>query len=84
MISFKHILVPTDFGPASERALDLALDFASSSKAKVTLLHSTWLPAIYHSAYAEGIAWPVDELELAAKNELHDTLPLCQKSCRVC
>jgi nucleotide-binding universal stress UspA family protein len=74
MITFKHILVPTDFGPASQRAVDVALDLAAKFDAKVTLFHSTWLPAFYHTAYAEGIAWPVDELETAATRELTETL----------
>ena len=41
MNAFKHILVPTDFGDASDRALDLALDLASKFESKVTLLHSS-------------------------------------------
>jgi nucleotide-binding universal stress UspA family protein len=44
MPAFKHILVPTDFGDASEHALAVALDLATKFEAKVTLLHTTWLP----------------------------------------
>lgn len=70
MTPFKHILVPTDFGDASQRALELALDLARSFESKVTLLHATALPPYYYSAYAEGLAWPTDELEGKAKEAL--------------
>lgn len=36
---FKHILVPTDFSPTSQRALDLALELALSYGSRLTLLH---------------------------------------------
>jgi len=67
---FKHILVPTDFGEPADRALDLALDLAPKFGSKVTLLHATWLPPYYYAAYAEGLAWPTDELEGQANKEL--------------
>jgi nucleotide-binding universal stress UspA family protein len=70
MDSFKHILVPSDFGDPSAIALERALDLASKLGSKVTLLHATRLPPYYYSAYAEGLAWPVDELEGRARNEL--------------
>ncbi len=70
MTAFKHLLVPTDFGDASERALDVAIEIATKFDATITLLHATWLPPYYYSAYAEGLAWPTDELEGAAGREL--------------
>jgi len=39
MSAFKHILVPTDFGKASERALEVALELAVQNGAELTLLH---------------------------------------------
>lgn len=70
MNAFQHILVPTDFGDASDRALELALDLASKFESKVTLLHATWLPPYYYSAYAEGLGWPTNELEGQANKAL--------------
>ena len=46
MKTFKHILVPTDFEPASKDALDLALTIARACDASVTLLH-VWEIPIY-------------------------------------
>ncbi len=72
MHSFKHILVPTDFEDASEHALAVALNLAAKFDAKVTLLHATQLPPYYYAAYAEGLAWPTDELEGQARTALDD------------
>jgi nucleotide-binding universal stress UspA family protein len=70
MNPYRHVLVATDFGPAAEAALDHALGIAKSFGAKITLLHCTWLPPYYYSAYAEGLAWPTAELEGKAKDAL--------------
>jgi universal stress protein A len=53
--SFSHILVPTDFSPASEAALAYATDVASRFSARVSLLHIVtdpkatgfWTPEVY-------------------------------------
>ena len=70
MPAFKHILVPTDFHESSERALAVALDLAVQFESEVMLLHAAWLPPYYYAAYAEGLAWPLDELEGQAKTAL--------------
>jgi universal stress protein A len=36
---FKHILVPTDLSPKSNRALEIALDMAPPADGKITLIH---------------------------------------------
>ena len=46
MKTFKHILVPTDFEPASRDALEHAVGIAKSFNARVTLLH-VWEVPIY-------------------------------------
>jgi nucleotide-binding universal stress UspA family protein len=46
MNTFKHIVVPTDFGPASARALELATTLAKAFDGKITLLH-VWEIPIY-------------------------------------
>src|SRR5262245_57620469 len=44
MLTFKKILVPVDFSPASRRALDLALGMAARFDASVELLHAVEYP----------------------------------------
>ena len=74
MAPFRHILVPIDFGEPSEQAVDLALTMALRFDARVTLLHVSWMPPYYYSAYAEGLAFPVDEMETRAKATLDEAV----------
>ena len=74
MTPFRHILVPVDFGEASEHAIDLALAIGGRFDALVTLLHVSWMPPYYYSAYSEGLAFPLEEMETKAKKLLDDTL----------
>jgi nucleotide-binding universal stress UspA family protein len=74
MTSFKSILVPTDFGEASGRAVDAAIALAEKFQSHVTLIHSTSLPASALSAYAEGLYWPTEEMISAAQKELDTTV----------
>jgi nucleotide-binding universal stress UspA family protein len=46
MKTFKHILVPTDFGKATAGALEIATSLAQGCDAKLTLLH-VWEVPIY-------------------------------------
>lgn len=62
MTSFKNILVPTDFSPAADRALDEALGLARAFGARVTLFHVYQLPP------------PVPDGELAYGSEVIDAL----------
>ena len=64
MPTFQHILVPTDFGEISDRALSRALDLAQDLGAKLTLVHvRTRMPRIhiggaasrFGSAYSCGL-----------------------------
>lgn len=64
---FRHILVPTDFGDASERAREIALELARRFDARVTLLHVWMVPS---PVYGEGLSWPTDELEAASQRAL--------------
>ncbi len=67
MKTFKHMLVPTDFSEASDRALTTALDLARAFEARVTLLHVWSLPSL---GYAEALSWPIEDLRNAAKAAL--------------
>jgi nucleotide-binding universal stress UspA family protein len=64
---FKNILVPTDYGPAAERAADFAAELAKQFHARLTLLHSWEVPL---PAYAESITLPLDEMEEGARKAL--------------
>jgi universal stress protein A len=74
MTGFKRILVPTDFSEPAERALAVALMLASQFDSKLTILHANWLPALAYAGYAEGVYWPTDDMEKAARKALDDTL----------
>jgi universal stress protein A len=58
---FTHILVPTDFNPASDAALAYAKELALKYEARLTLLHvvtdpvatGAWAPDVYVPASAE-------------------------------
>jgi nucleotide-binding universal stress UspA family protein len=44
MTDFKHVLVPTDFGESSEKALDVAVDLAKKYGSELTILHTYEVP----------------------------------------
>lgn len=73
MAPFRHILVPVDFGAASEQAIEIALTIGGRFDALVTLLHVSWMPPYYYSAYAEGLAFPVEEMETKGRAMLEKT-----------
>ena len=60
MANFKHILLATDFGEASEHALELALELAARFESQLTLIHIWEFPSY---EYLEGIPMPVDYAE---------------------
>lgn len=64
---FRKILVPTDFEDVSRHALDVALLVAQKLDASVTLFHAYRLPA---TPYVEGLAWPLQDFEAAARTML--------------
>jgi nucleotide-binding universal stress UspA family protein len=68
--TFKHILVPTDFGDCADHALDVAVALAKSLNAKLTLLHVCELPVSAYAMYAQGLYFPMDSLEAAAAKAL--------------
>ena len=70
MKQFANILVPIDFSECSSRAMDTALELARSLGSRVTLVHVIPTPASTALWYAEGLTWPADEIDTAAKREL--------------
>jgi nucleotide-binding universal stress UspA family protein len=67
MTAFKRILVPTDYGPAAQRAADVACELAEQFRSRLTLLHVWEVPL---PAYAEGITLPLEEMRAAAAESL--------------
>ena len=53
MTAFKNFLVPTDFGPSSDAALEVAIDLANKYGAKLTLVHTYEIPSFTY----EGMAY---------------------------
>jgi nucleotide-binding universal stress UspA family protein len=59
MIQFRHILVPTDFGASSERALEVAVDLANKYGSTMVLFHVYEVPALVYDGMTVS---PVDLL----------------------
>src|SRR5438105_4011477 len=79
MITFKHILIPVDFGEPSARAIDLGLALVEKFSATLTLVHVCEIP-VY--TYAGAGITPLDLLtpiEGAARKELDRTLAAVQQ-----
>ena len=64
MVAFRHILVPTDFGKYSQRALDVAVELSQKFDASLTLLHVYEIPTY---AYASMSFTPVELLSSVAE-----------------
>jgi nucleotide-binding universal stress UspA family protein len=78
MNTFKHILVPTDFGPASAEAVELAVTLAGKFGSEVTLLHVWEVPVYpYVDFVLDGAI--VDSVEKAALQRLGEALRDVQK-----
>ena len=67
MSALERLLVPTDFGEAAACALDLALTIAVKFGSTVILLHAYDLLV---PTYAEGLGWPILDVERLARKEL--------------
>ena len=76
-MTFKHILVPTDFEPASRQALDLALGIARAFDAQVTLLH-VWEIPIYPYMDFMLNSELISSVEDAANKRLADAILVLQ------
>jgi nucleotide-binding universal stress UspA family protein len=70
-----HILVPIDFSPYAEQALDYAIALAQKLQARVTLLHVIQSPLV---AGADMGVWPspafIDDLETAITSDMENYL----------
>jgi nucleotide-binding universal stress UspA family protein len=78
-MTFKHILVATDFGEPAERALDLAVELARTFDARLTLVHSWEAPSY---SYGGALYVPADfitPIEEAAHKHLAGALTELQR-----
>jgi nucleotide-binding universal stress UspA family protein len=70
-----HVLVPIDFSPYAEQALDYAIALAPKLQARVTLLHVIQAPLV---AGADMGVWPspafIEELETAITSDMEGYL----------
>jgi nucleotide-binding universal stress UspA family protein len=64
---FEHILVPFDFGKASERALDVAIDLAKAHGSRLTLLHVCEIPAYGYAGELSAMDLLTPIIEAAEK-----------------
>jgi len=76
MTAFRNILVPIDFGQASQAALDLAVSLATSAEAKLTLFHAYTIPM---PIYSEAAWAPADALERESRKALDEALAKTKK-----
>jgi nucleotide-binding universal stress UspA family protein len=75
MLQFKKILMPTDFGAASDRALEVAVDFANKYDAQLLLLHVYPLPTAIYGMYAMTV--PPSTLAADVEQAARVTLDQC-------
>lgn len=78
MTTFRHILVPTDFGDVAKHAADVACEIAQRFGSKVTLMHVWTIPI---PVYAEGVVVPVDLVMRAAEEALAEEVKRVQGKC---
>ena len=70
MSTFKHILVPTDFGDCAGHALDVAVNLATAIHADITLVHVCEPLSNPFAYYAQAFYFPVEDVTSAARAAL--------------
>jgi nucleotide-binding universal stress UspA family protein len=68
--AFQHILVPIDFGKASDHALTIAMQLGQVLQARLTLLHVVQTPLMTGPDMGIGIAQYFDDVQLQARQSL--------------
>ena len=78
-MTFKHILVASDFSVCSTRAVELAVDLVRQSGAQLTLVHTWEVPNLGYGAglYVPGDMWT--PIERAAQSQLEATTHVLQE-----
>jgi nucleotide-binding universal stress UspA family protein len=72
---FNRILVPTDFSPAAEAALDVAIELAQKLGATIVLMHAYGVPSYRYAGPEPGAAADyLGALEHAAREQLNRSI----------
>jgi nucleotide-binding universal stress UspA family protein len=71
---FKHVLVPTDFGPLSACALKFGIEMATRFDAKLTLLHAYEIPVFAYAGMDYAMGNLSTMVENTARGELENEL----------
>lgn len=66
----RRLLIPTDFSPGALQAIKYGIQFAQVLKSKVTLFHSTHIPAMASAEMA--MATTLNDEKMAAKTQLEE------------
>jgi nucleotide-binding universal stress UspA family protein len=70
MFPFRHVLVATDFGDSSRRAIEVATGLVEGSDARLTVVHVCELPNLVYGDFGFTLVDVVGPLEEAAKARL--------------
>ena len=81
---FKHILVPTDFGEPSQRALEIALELAGTLGADLTIVHTCEIPAYAYPGLAMAPIDLLSPMEEVARKRLNELVSSLGQRCRSC
>jgi nucleotide-binding universal stress UspA family protein len=74
MVTFKHILIPTDFSESANKAIDYALPIAKQFQSRLSLIH-VYEPIIYYADAPIGMP-DVVEIEQNIRTSAEDSLRL--------
>ncbi|MHB8875816.1 MAG: universal stress protein [Myxococcaceae bacterium] len=78
MDPFKHILVPTDFGDAADRAIEVASELAKRFDAQLTIAHVFQAPAQAYAGMEVGAEDYLPRLRRVVQGALDDVLEAAQ------
>lgn len=81
MAIFKRILVATDFGEASERALELALELAVQFDSELTLIHVWEFPSYEYMGAVPAADDLAERIAEAANAQMASTIGLLKPRC---
>jgi nucleotide-binding universal stress UspA family protein len=73
-MKIENILVPSDFGASSHRALSLAIDLAKKFGARITLVHGFEVPSYAYSGLGMAIVDYLSPIEDGARQALQSEL----------
>jgi nucleotide-binding universal stress UspA family protein len=79
--TFRHIVVATDFGECTKRALDVAASLAVSTGAALTVAHVLEIPAYAYGVMSFSAEDLITPLETAANEMLAETMVAVRAIC---